>query len=125
MKMRFVAAALTVSACFLVITAAPAAADTCVAGSCHSTLIAPKYLHGPVAAEEAGVDGCVSCHLPSGTACSAAVAGKYKFKTKKDRLCLLCHERGTGTQHTKAGSRCLSCHSPHGSETSQNMMRAG
>ena len=123
MKMKVAVAAWAASACLLVASAAPAA--TCIAGDCHATIIAPKYLHGPVAAEEAGVDGCVSCHIPIGAKCTASKAGKYKFKTKKERLCLVCHDRGTGTQHTRAGSRCLSCHSPHGSETSPNMMRAG
>ena len=125
MKMSSVAAALTVGACFLVVAVACAAAANCVTDGCHATILAPKYLHGPVAAEEAGVEGCLSCHRPAGAACTAAKAGQYKFKTKKNRLCLMCHDRGTGTQHTKAGSRCLSCHSPHGSETSTKMMRAG
>jgi hypothetical protein len=98
---------------------------TCIAGGCHETVVSAAYLHGPVAAEEAGADGCVSCHVPAGASCTAAKAGRYKFKTKADRLCLLCHERGTGTQHTRAGSKCLSCHSPHGSESSSNLMRAG
>ena len=69
--------------------------------------------------------GCVTCHVPSGASCSAQKAGAYRFKTKRDRLCLMCHERGTGTQHTRAGSKCLSCHSPHGSDGGNTLMRAG
>ena len=124
MRIRLTTVALAIGAS-LVLAAIPAVAGTCISGNCHETIVSPKFLHGPVAAEEAGVDGCVSCHVPSGAACTASKAGKYSFKTKKDRLCLLCHERGTGTQHTRASSRCLSCHSPHGSENSPNMMRAG
>ncbi|GAB4264725.1 cytochrome c3 family protein [Deferrisoma sp.] len=101
------------------------AAGTCIEDGCHAPIMQPQFLHGPVAAEEAGADGCVSCHVPAGQPCTASKAGKYKFKTKPDRLCLLCHERGTGTQHTRAGGKCLSCHDPHGSERSSKLMRAG
>jgi hypothetical protein len=105
----------------------PPAAEgaTCVAGQCHEAILSAEYLHGPVAAEQAGVEGCVTCHVPAGARCTAKKAGKYRFKTKRERLCLLCHERGTGTQHTKAQRKCLSCHSPHGSESSAKLMRAG
>jgi len=102
-----------------------APAGTCIEGGCHQEMVAPKYLHGPVAAEEAGVEGCVSCHVPAGSACTAQKPGRFRFKTKKERLCLLCHERGTGTQHTRAGGKCLSCHDPHGSDKSYKLMRAG
>lgn len=125
MKQISSAASWVAGACLLVAAASPAAAGTCIAGKCHGSIVSAKFLHGPVAAEEAGVDGCVSCHVPAGAGCSAAKAGRYKFKTKKDRLCIMCHERGTGTQHTRAGSRCLSCHSPHGSESGNTLMRAG
>ncbi len=102
-----------------------ARAGTCVAGDCHSSVVSAKYLHGPVAAEEAGVEGCITCHVPSGASCTATQGGEYAFKTKEDRLCLLCHERGTGSQHTRAKSKCLSCHHPHGSESSFTLMRSG
>ena len=125
MRMRFTAAIGAAGVCLTIAAAVPAVAGTCIAGTCHESIIAPKYLHGPVAAEEAGVEGCITCHIPGGAKCTATKAGKYRFKTKKDRLCLMCHERGTGTQHTRAGSRCLSCHSPHSSESGSNLMRAG
>jgi hypothetical protein len=112
-------------ACLSLAAPRPALAGTCIAGTCHESIVSPKFLHGPVAAEEAGVEGCISCHTPAGAQCSTAKGGSYKFKTKPERLCLMCHERGTGTQHTRAGSRCLSCHSPHGSESGTNLMRAG
>ena len=66
----------------------------------------------------------MSCHTPSGAACTATKAGQFGFKTKKERLCLLCHERGTATQHTKTRSDCLSCHLPHGSDQSGKLLRA-
>lgn len=125
MRMVFAATIGVAGACLAIVTAVPALAGTCIAGSCHDSVVAAKFLHGPVAAEEAGVEGCITCHVPTGAQCSASKAGSYRFKTKKDRLCLMCHERGTGSQHTRAGSRCLSCHSPHGSDKSTSMMRAG
>ena len=115
--------------CTLLVTSAllprPAAGGNCIGGSCHEAIVSQAFLHGPVAAEEAGAEGCVSCHVPEGPKCTPAKGGKFAFKTKEDRLCLLCHERGTGTEHTKARTRCLSCHSPHGSQASSTLMRAG
>ncbi|GAB4257570.1 MAG: hypothetical protein Kow0092_04550 [Deferrisomatales bacterium] len=104
---------------------AAAGAGTCIDGGCHQEIVSTRYLHGPVAAEELGVEGCVSCHVPAGAPCTASAAGRYRFKTKEERLCLLCHERGTGTRHTQGRSKCLSCHSPHGSDSGTNLMRAG
>jgi len=101
-----------------------AAAGTCISGGCHKEIVGAKFLHGPVAAEEAGAEGCASCHVPAGAPCTPSKPGQYAMKTKEDRLCLLCHERGTGTQHTRTRAACLSCHSPHGSEDSYKMMRA-
>lgn len=105
--------------------AGAAQAGSCIGGGCHGRMISAKFLHGPVAAEQAGVEGCVSCHQPAGTACTAQKAGAFKFKTDKDRLCLLCHERGTGSQHTRTRGQCLSCHLPHGSEQSAVLLKAG
>ena len=125
MRMRVAVVIGAAGVCLAVAAALPALAGTCIAGTCHESIVSQKFLHGPVAAEEAGVEGCVTCHIPAGAKCSKTKAGTYKFKTKPERLCLMCHERGTGTQHTRAGSRCLSCHSPHGAEGSTNLMRAG
>ncbi len=125
MRMRVAVVIGAAGACLAVAAALPALAGTCIAGTCHASIVSQKFLHGPVAAEGAGAEGCVTCHIPAGAKCSAATAGTYKFKTKPERLCLMCHERGTGTQHTRAGSRCLSCHSPHGAESGTNLMRAG
>ena len=107
------------------VTTLAGAADTCISGGCHKSIVSLTFLHGPVAAEETGGEGCESCHVPSGAPCTATKAGKYVFKTKEERLCLLCHERGTGTKHTEARTKCLSCHSPHGSKSGDKMMRAG
>lgn len=102
-------------------------AKNCIAGGCHAALVSPEFLHGPVAAEETGAVGCVSCHVPAGGACTPTKAGKFQLKTKPERLCLLCHDRGTSTQHTRthSQSKCLSCHTPHSSAQSQNLLRAG
>jgi predicted CXXCH cytochrome family protein len=119
--------ALVAAACFaaLALAASDAAAGSCTSSGCHKKITGAKFLHGPVAAEETGGEGCVSCHVPAGQACTAAKAGKYTYKTKKERLCLLCHERGTATQHTRTRTDCLSCHNPHQSEQSKNLLRAG
>lgn len=107
------------------LAATSALAGACTAGGCHAAIVKAKFLHGPVAAEETGAEGCASCHVPKGSACTAAKGGQFEFKTKKDRLCVLCHERGTSTQHTRTRSDCLSCHNPHHSEQSKNLLRAG
>lgn len=125
MRMRIVAAIGVAGAVLTVAATLPAVAGTCITGTCHASIVSANFLHGPVAAEEAGAEGCVSCHVPAGAACSSAKAGSFKFKTEQDRLCLLCHERGTGTQHTRTRVKCLSCHAPHGSDSSANLMRAG
>lgn len=101
-----------------------AQAAGCAAGECHKKLVSAKFLHGPVAAEEAGAEGCVSCHVPAGRPCAPGTAGAFSLKTKKERLCFLCHDRGTATQHTKTRTDCLACHNPHASESSKNLLRA-
>ncbi len=97
-----------------------ALAATCL-DNCHQPLVSTKYLHGPVAAEQAGAKGCIMCHQQSGKACTSNKAGKFTLK-KKD-MCLLCHKKGTGTQHSATKDNCLKCHDPHGSETSPFMVR--
>lgn len=99
-------------------------AKGCLTGGCHQQLTQVQYVHGPVAAEMAGVDGCVMCHLPSGPSCTAAGAGHFTLREKD--LCLICHEKGVGTQHTESEveDKCLTCHLPHGSEVSPQMLRA-
>jgi len=103
--------------------ASEASAEGCMNGTCHQQLAGVRYLHGPVAAEMAGANGCGMCHLPAGPACSADRGGTFTLKGKD--ICLTCHVRGTGTQHSQAQveSRCLTCHVPHGSETSPQLLR--
>ena len=100
-------------------------AKGCMSGACHQQFAQLRYMHGPVAAEMAGAEGCVMCHLPDGPACSAEKSGKFKLKTKD--ICFACHGKGTGTQHTQSHieDKCLGCHSPHGSDDSPEMVRAG
>jgi len=108
-----------------VIAPFPVFAKGCLNGSCHQDLTTVRYMHGPVAAEMAGVDACTMCHVPAGPKCSAKKGGKFRLKDRK--LCTTCHEKGTGTQHSakEIESKCLNCHDPHGSETSRQMLRAG
>ena len=99
-------------------------AKGCMNGGCHQELIKVKYMHGPVAAELAGVNACEMCHVPAGAKCSSSKGGNYKIKSKG--LCATCHVKGTGTQHSakEIESKCLKCHDPHGSDVSRHMLRA-
>jgi hypothetical protein len=105
-------------------TAAKVEAKGCMNGGCHQELIRVKYMHGPVAAEMAGVNACEMCHVPAGAKCSSSKGGSYKLKGKG--LCATCHSAGTGTQHSDKAiaSKCLKCHDPHGSDVSRHMLRA-
>ncbi len=100
-------------------------AKGCMTGSCHQALTKVKYMHGPVAAEMAGVKACEMCHVSIGSKCTPAKAGKFALKNRT--LCQICHSKGTGSQHSDAGiaEKCLKCHSPHGSDTSPLMLRPG
>jgi predicted CXXCH cytochrome family protein len=125
MNQRYVFSPVTLifsSILFLLFPAA-VAAEGCLNASCHQELTQVRYLHGPVAAELAGVDGCVMCHVPSGSSCTATRAGKFTIKQKD--ICFICHEKGAGTQHTESEveSKCLYCHVPHGSDLSPQMLR--
>ena len=100
-----------------------AAAKGCMSGACHQLFAGVKYMHGPIAAELAGAQGCVMCHVPTGVNCTSKHGGK--FSLKKKGLCLACHDKGTGTQHSQVQveSKCLECHAPHGSELSPQLLR--
>ncbi len=106
-------------------SASDAQAKGCMAGGCHQKLANVKYMHGPVAAEMAGVKACEICHIPVGIKCSLKKAGKFKLNRKK--LCQTCHVKGTGSQHSSGdiAAKCLKCHSPHGSDSSPQMLRTG
>jgi len=101
------------------------AGQGCLSDGCHHDLTGARYLHGPVAAELAGVKGCEVCHLPTGPKCTATKGGSFQTRVKD--ICLTCHGPGTGSQHTQAEvqSKCLNCHNPHGSETSPQLLRPG
>ncbi|MBU0485998.1 MAG: hypothetical protein KKB30_15955 [Proteobacteria bacterium] len=101
----------------------PAFAGGCLNGSCHKTLLESRYVHGPVAAEAAGVNGCAMCHESAGPACTADKGGKFKPFKKSQEMCQACHVKGTGSVHSDGKLDCLKCHDPHGSETSGQMQR--
>ncbi|MBU0674269.1 MAG: hypothetical protein KJ950_06470 [Proteobacteria bacterium] len=100
------------------------AGTNCLSNGCHAKLTATKYLHGPVAAEMADVKACEMCHQPTGPACTKVKGGTFTLKSKG--MCTLCHDKGTGTQHSKkqVEGKCLTCHDPHGSDVSPHMLRA-
>lgn len=107
-----------------IVTAAKVEAKGCMNGGCHQELTKVKYMHGPVAAEMAGVNACEMCHVPAGAKCTSSKGGSYKVKSKG--LCATCHVKGTGTQHSdkEIEAKCLKCHDPHGSDVSRHMLRA-
>ena len=121
MKSWKVGISLTVLGFFLCFTGAGAQAGSCLDGGCHKELTTTRYLHGPVAAEMANVQGCIMCHIPQGRQCSTNMGGDFKLKGKG--MCTTCHDKGTGSQHSSAATNCLKCHAPHGSETNANMLR--
>lgn len=96
-------------------------AGTCLNGSCHKNLTQTKYVHGPVAAESVRTGGCVMCHVPSDTKCISNKGGKFTLKSEK--MCMACHNKGTGTQHSNKKIKCLSCHNPHGSNKSPYFLK--
>ena len=120
MKSKFVLLFL----CLLAFVPVPLAfAGGCLNGSCHKPLLETRYVHGPVAAEAAGVNGCVMCHESSGLACTSVGGGKFKPLKKSREMCQVCHVKGTGSQHSEGKLDCLKCHDPHGSSTSAQMQR--
>lgn len=96
---------------------------SCIEGGCHQEKMSLKYLHGPVAAEEVMAGGCASCHASAGRGCTSSRGGSYKFSLEGSALCTMCHEAGTGTQHSQDEDECLECHNPHGSDTSDKFER--
>ncbi len=107
----------------LTLLAGVALAGTCIEGGCHASELDYKYLHGPLAAEEAGIEGCASCHISTGAACTSTKAGDYDFAAKEDALCTTCHEKSTATAHLSRNDGCLDCHSPHGSDDDSTLQR--
>ncbi|GAB4335426.1 MAG: hypothetical protein Kow0089_05130 [Desulfobulbaceae bacterium] len=106
-----------------IVLAGETEAASCLTGSCHRELTAKKYVHGPVAAEQAGARGCVACHVPAGRACTAQRGGAFKPLAPATRMCQTCHSRGTGTQHSIRRIDCLKCHDPHGSDKNPELKR--
>jgi hypothetical protein len=93
-------------------------AGQCLTADCHSAFSVKKYVHGPIAAEQAGAKGCVACHIPAGKECSATEAGKFNILAPPNTMCQSCHAKGNDTLHSAKELDCLKCHDPHGSDTS-------
>jgi hypothetical protein len=121
--MKNLKAALLICAALVLSFTGTAFSGTCIDGGCHKSQVTHKFLHGPLAAEGAGGQGCVSCHIPKGAACSASKGGVFELVASKDGLCFYCHEKNTGTEHSARTTGCLYCHSPHGSDTDARLLR--
>ena len=98
-------------------------AGTCVDAGCHSSIMSAKYVHGPVAVESSGMQGCRLCHVSAGEPCTKTQGGKFSFQHSNDILCSTCHSKGTGSQHTGAEGKCVSCHNPHSSDVSDRFLK--
>ncbi len=107
----------------LALAATTALAASCVDNGCHQTQMSYKYLHGPLAAEEAGMDGCNMCHVPEGAPCTASRSGSYKMAYSRDALCISCHEKSESPSHVGRVKGCIKCHSSHGSNKDSMMLR--
>jgi len=112
----------TVFTCTLPFTV-QAGAATCLTSGCHQALTAQKYVHGPIAAEQAGGKGCTACHIPAGKKCSRTQAGSFKPLAEPEKMCQVCHSRENGTQHSAEKTNCLECHDPHCSDTGPDRKR--
>jgi predicted CXXCH cytochrome family protein len=98
-------------------------AATCLTGGCHNALVEKKYLHGPIAAEQIGGQGCVACHVPDGEVCSQDKGGRFKPLPAAVVMCQFCHSKDATTMHTAENSECLDCHNPHGSDVGPELLR--
>jgi len=101
-----------------VLFASQVQAASCLTGGCHEQMVSKKYLHGPIAAEQADVMGCKACHIPAGKECSIDQAGTFKPLAPSITMCQTCHAKGNDTLHSAEELDCLQCHDPHGSDTS-------
>jgi len=77
--------------------------------SCHSKVVAARFVHGPVA-----VNDCTVCHHHH------AAAFPNLLLADPVSTCLNCHERedlSTGEHHAALDQKtCVDCHNPHGGD---------
>ena len=98
------------------LSASEAAKSTCY--SCHKSLTARPFIHGPSA-----VWSCLSCHEPQSEP-------KYSVKKPDTKLCFGCHLVQKEKWYSKKylhgpfnTGKCAICHSPHASDYPYNLVR--
>ena len=81
------------------------------------------FVHGPV-----GFGDCLTCHDPH------VAKSKFGLKAKGNALCLACHDNKAQNAEGKPfrykhapveEGKCTSCHNPHASPNSQQLVRPG
>jgi predicted CXXCH cytochrome family protein len=103
-------ATLLTSGCLLASTVA-IAADGCVSGQCHATLLTGSTVH-PVA------ETCESCHESISTPHPKKGTKTFKLTQDPPDLCYTCHEafgKKSQVHFPVTGGMCTTCHNPHSS----------
>lgn len=101
---------------FFLLSVSAFAQESCVSSDCHAKMKKPKFLHGPVAADQ-----CSICHV-QGVNDNPPKKHNLSYYKEGKALCLECHEEIDAFMEgkTKHGpiedGECIVCHNPHSAE---------
>ncbi|NOY06867.1 MAG: hypothetical protein GXO82_09600 [Chlorobi bacterium] len=96
------------------VSSGPSVADGCVASGCHEKLMDKSTVH------EAATDDCETCHESNGNEHPDSQGDEFKLAEAVPDLCFQCHdgpEKGNTLHSPFEEGDCLTCHSPHSSNT--------